>query len=61
MPNNGEYHKFRNYERKKITIYDLWSITILVPEDNEKQNPDVQQNRNLKRTNIKVMLLAVID
>lgn len=48
-------------KEKKITIYDLWSITILVPEDNEKQNPDVQQNRNLKRTNIKVMLLAVID
>ena len=48
-------------KEKKITIYDLWSITILVPEDNEKQNPDVQQNRNLKRTNIKVMLLAIID
>ena len=48
-------------KEKKITIYDFWSIAILVPEDNEKQNPDVQQNRNLKRTNIKVMLLAVID
>ena len=48
-------------KEKKITIYDLWSITILVPEDNEKQNPDVQQNRNLKRTNIKVMLLTIID
>ena len=48
-------------KEKKITIYDLCSITILVPEDNEKQNPNVQQNRSLKRTNIKVMLLAVID
>ena len=41
MPKKGEYVKFKNYERKKkstfITYADFESI--LVPENNDKQNP----------------------
>ena len=31
MPKKGDYVKFKNYERK---------LTVLVPEDNRKQNPE---------------------
>ena len=40
MPKEGAFIKFRNYERKikSITYADFESI--LVPEDNENQNPE---------------------
>ena len=41
MPNKGEYITFKNYERQiklPFIIYEGFE-SILVPEDNEKQNP----------------------
>ena len=42
MPKKGEYIRFKNYKRKiksSLTIYADFE-SILVPEDNEKQNPE---------------------
>ena len=42
MPKNGEYVRFKNYERKiksPFMIYADFEI-ILVPEDSRKQNPE---------------------
>ena len=42
MPRKSEYVKFRNYERKiksSLIIYADFE-SILVPENNEKQNPE---------------------
>ena len=42
MPKNGEYVKFKNYERKiklPFVIYADFESN-LVPEDNGKQNPE---------------------
>ena len=42
MPKKGEYAKFKNFERKTkspFMVYADFEI-ILVPEDNEKQNPN---------------------
>ena len=38
----GEYVRFRNYERKIKSSFMIYTDfeTILVPENNEKQNPD---------------------
>ena len=43
MPKKGEYVRFKNYERKIKTIFLIYADfkRILLPEDNEKQNPDV--------------------
>ena len=42
MPKKGEYVKFNNYERKIRSpfIVDADFGSILVPEDNAKQNPE---------------------
>ena len=42
MPKKGEYVKFKNFDRK-ITLPCMIYVdfeSILVPEDNEKQNPN---------------------
>ena len=41
MPKKGEYVKFKNYERKKKSPFMIYedSESILLPEDNGKQNP----------------------
>ena len=42
MPKKGEYVKFKNFERKiksSFTIYADFE-SILVPDDNAKQNPN---------------------
>ena len=41
-PKEGEYVKFKNYERTIKSPFMIYedSESILVPEDNEKQNPD---------------------
>ena len=41
MPKKGEYLKFKNFKKKnQTTIYDYGFESILVPEDNVKQNPE---------------------
>ena len=57
MPKKGEYISFKNYKRKiksSLMIYADFK-SILVPEDNEKQNPE-----SITKTNIKNMLLVAI-
>ena len=41
MPKKGEYVKFRNYERKIKSPFIIYANfeSILLPEDNGKQNP----------------------
>ena len=57
MPLKGKYVKFKNYERniKSPFIIYVDFRSILVPEDNGKQNPNEPYI-----TNIKNMLLAVM-
>ena len=57
MPKKAECVKFKNYERKIKPLFMIYVQfeSILVPEDNEKQNSD-----SLIRTNIKKILLPVI-
>ena len=40
MPKEDEYVKFRNYERKTKLLFLIYAdfVSILVSEDNEKQN-----------------------
>ena len=42
MPKKGEYVKFKNFERKIKSPFMICAYfeSILVPEDNEKQNPN---------------------
>ena len=42
MPKNGEYIKFRNFERKIKSLFMIYADfeSILVPEENGKQNPN---------------------
>ena len=42
MPRKSEYVKFRNYERKIKSSFIIYADfeSILVPENNEKQNPE---------------------
>ena len=42
MPKKSEYVKFRNFERKIKSLFMIYVDfeSILVPEDNEKQNPN---------------------
>ena len=42
MPKNGEYIKFRNFERKIKSLFMIYADfqSILVPKDNGKQNPN---------------------
>ena len=56
MPKKGEYIRFKNYERKikSFMIYADFE-SILVPEDNKKQNPNESYTENIKN-----MLCAVI-
>ena len=60
MPKNVAYVKFKNYERKIKSPFIIYADfeSILVPDNNNKQNLDESYN---VRTNIKDMLLAVIN
>ena len=42
MPKKGDYVKFKNYERKLKSPFmiNVDFETVLVPEDNRKQNPE---------------------
>ena len=42
MSKNSEYAKFRNYERKVKSLFIIYADfeSILVPENNRKQNPE---------------------
>ena len=42
MPKNDEYVRFKNYERKIKSPFMIYADfeSIVVPEDNEKQNPE---------------------
>ena len=57
MPLKGKYVKFKNYERNIKSPFIIYADfrSILVPEDNRKQNPNEPYI-----TNIKNMLLAVM-
>ena len=50
MPKKGIYVKFRNYERKIKSLFIIHGDfeSILVPEDNEKQNPEESTNKYKK-------------
>ena len=41
MPKKGEYVRFKNYERKTKPLFMIYADfkSILIPEDNGKQNP----------------------
>ena len=56
MPKKGEYVRLKNLERKVKSPFMIYADfeSILVPEDNGKQNPEESY------TNIKNMLLAVM-
>ena len=56
MPNKGKY-RLKNYERKIKSPFMIYvdSESMLLPEDNGKQNPN-----ELIQTNIKSILLAVV-
>ena len=55
MPKRGEYIKFKNFGRKIISPFTIYAdfTSILVPEDNEKQNP------NESYTNKKMLLVVI--
>ena len=42
MPKKSEYVKFKNYERKIKSWFIIYTDfeSILLPEENEKQNPE---------------------
>ena len=42
MPKKGDYVKFKNYERKLKSPFmiNVDFETVLVPQDNRKQNPE---------------------
>ena len=42
MPRTGEYVKFKNYEIKIKSPFKIYAVfeSILIPEDNGKQNPE---------------------
>ena len=50
MPKIGEYVKFRNYEQKINSQFIIYADfeDILVPENNEKQNPGESLRTNIK-------------
>ena len=58
MPEKGGYIKLKNNERKTKLPFMIYVDfeSIIVPEDNGKQNPD-----SLIGTNIKSILFAVIS
>ena len=51
MPKNGEYVKFKNFERKIKSSFMIYvdSKSILVPEDNGKQNPNESCTKKYKK------------
>ena len=57
MPKKGEYVKFKNYERKIKSPFTTYAgfESILVPENNGKQNPEANIRANIKNTLLAVM------
>ena len=52
MPKKGAYVTFKNYERKiksPFIIYEDFE-SILVPVNNEKQNPEESYTENMSKT-----------
>ena len=51
MPKKGEYLKFKNYERKIKSLFIICADfeSILVPEDNERQNPEESYTNKFKK------------
>ena len=52
MPKKGDHTKFKNFERKikpPCMIYADFE-SILVPEDNGKQNPDESYTKQISKT-----------
>ena len=52
MPKKVEYVKFKNYERKIKSPFIIYADfeSILVPEENGKQNPEVSYTNKYKKT-----------
>ena len=55
MPKKGEYVKFKIYERKIKSLFIMCVDfeSILVPEDNEKQNPEESYTNRYQISDIK--------
>ena len=51
MPKKGEYIKFKNYKRKVNSPYISYGDceSILVPEENEKQNPEASSTNKYEK------------
>ena len=49
MPKKSDYVKFKNFEKKSsVMIYEDFE-SILLPEDNEKQNPNESYTNKYKK------------
>ena len=59
MPKNGEYVKFRNYERKiKLAFINYTDFeSILLPEDNRNQNPEAPDTNKYQKYIAAVMAI----
>ena len=59
MPEKGKYVKFKNYERKIKSLFMVYADfeSILVPEDNGKQNPKESYTNNIKNILFAVMAI----
>ena len=51
MPKKGQYVRFKNYERKLKSLLMIYADleSILLPEDNEKQNPDESYTKKYQK------------
>ena len=63
MPKKGEYVKFRNYERKLKSPFIICAEfeSILMPEDNWKQNPYTSQYQKHIACSYSYKLVCVDD
>ena len=60
MPKKVEYVQFKNYEEKINSPFIVYanSESILVPENNEKQNPEASYTKK-KKKNILLAVMAI--
>ena len=52
MPKKGAYVTFKNYERKRKSPFIIYEDfeSILVPVNNEKQNPEGSYTKKISKT-----------
>ena len=49
MPKNGEYVKFKKFERKIKSPFMIYTDSILFPEDNRKPNPNESYTKKYEK------------